>query len=182
MVVAVTYHESTSLLVVSSVKPLKMLSSTALKGPQSAPVTEMMPNTAATRRTKKFSDRANATPEQAIITLPMNKILLLPSLSATRVSSNDSRTSPNKVNVMKTPILESGNLSEEKKRARISDGMPAVNILNDRSVIIMYASRPVALSDVNPRKPAIRVKAAGAILEMCAAFWVCTQGSWNNVW
>jgi hypothetical protein len=83
---------------------------------------------------------------------------------------------------MKTPILESGNLSEEKKRARISDGMPAVNILNDRSVIIMYASRPVALSDVNPRKPAIRVKAVGAILEMCAAFWVCTQGSWNNVW
>jgi hypothetical protein len=67
---------------------------------------------------------------------------------------------------MKTPILESGNLSEEKKRARISEGIPAVNILNDRSVMIMYASRPVALSDVNPRKPAICEKAVGAIVAM----------------
>ena len=90
-----------------------------------------MTNTAATKRMKKFSESANATPEQAIITLPINKILLLPSLSATRVSNNESRTSPSNVNVMKTPILESGNLSEEKKRARISDGMPAVNILSD---------------------------------------------------
>ena len=67
---------------------------------------------------------------------------------------------------MKTPILESGNLSEEKKRARISDGMPAVNILNDRSVMMMYASRPVALSDVMPRNPAIRDIAVGAMVAM----------------
>jgi hypothetical protein len=103
----------------------------------------------------------------------MNNILLLPNLSATRVSSNDSKTSPSKVNVMKIPILESGNLSEEKKRARISEGMPAVNIRNDRRVMMMYASRPVALSEVKPRNPAIRDMAVGAMVAMldCVACW-----------
>jgi hypothetical protein len=65
---------------------------------------------------------------------------------------------------MNTPILESGNLSDEKKRAKISDGMPAVNMRRDRSVIMIYASLPVAFSDVMPRKPEIRDKAEGAMV------------------
>jgi hypothetical protein len=70
---------------------------------------------------------------------------------------------------MNTPILESGNLSEEKNRARIKDGMPAVNIRKERSVMIMYASLPVALSDVTPRKPEIRDKVVGAMVAMSSA-------------
>jgi hypothetical protein len=56
---------------------------------------------------------------------------------------------------MNTPILESGNLSEAKNRARINDGIPDVNMRRERKVMMMYASRPVARSDVIPRKPAI---------------------------
>ena len=70
-------------------------------------------------------------------------------------------TSPSSVSVMKTPIRESGNLSEEKKSARMRLGMPAVNMRSERSVMIMYASLPVALSDVIPRKLAMRVKMEG---------------------
>jgi hypothetical protein len=158
MVVAVTYHDRTSLLVFSSVKPLKMLSSTALNGPQSAPVTLIIPNTAAISRIQKLSDNAKTTPDPAIITLPMNRILLLPSLSATRVSSSDSITSPNNVKVINTPILESGNFKLEKNSARIRLGIPAVNMRNERSVMIMYASRPIELSDVMPKKFATRDK------------------------
>jgi hypothetical protein len=38
---------------------------------------------------------------------------------------------------MNTPILESGNLSEEKNKARTRLGMPAVNIRKERSVIMI---------------------------------------------
>jgi hypothetical protein len=67
---------------------------------------------------------------------------------------------------MNTPILESGNFSEEKKRASVRLGMPAENVRRERSVIIMYASLPVALSDVTPRKPEIRDKVLGAMMAM----------------
>jgi hypothetical protein len=67
---------------------------------------------------------------------------------------------------MNTPILESGNSSEEKKRARIRLGIPAVNMRSERSVMMMYASLPVALSDVTPRNPEIRDKAVGAMVAM----------------
>jgi hypothetical protein len=67
---------------------------------------------------------------------------------------------------MNTPILESGNLSDEKKRARTSEGMPAVNMRRDRSVMMIYASLPVAFSDVIPRKPETRDKAGGAMAAM----------------
>jgi hypothetical protein len=57
---------------------------------------------------------------------------------------------------MKIPIRESGNLSEAKNKARIKLGMPAVNMRKERNVMMMYASRPIELSDVIPRKSAAR--------------------------
>jgi hypothetical protein len=135
-----------------------MLSSTALKGPQSAPVTLMIPKTAAMSKIQKLSDSAKTTSDPAIMMLPMNKIRLLPSLSATSVSKSDSITSPSNVNVMNTPMRESGKSSEAKNKARIRLGMPAVNMRKERSVMMMYASRPMELSDVIPRKSATRDK------------------------
>jgi hypothetical protein len=77
---------------------------------------------------------------------------------------------------MNIPILESGNSSEEKKRARMRLGMPAVNMRRERRVMIMYASLPVALSDVTPRNPEIRDKAVGAMVADVQSCWARSDG------
>jgi hypothetical protein len=118
----------------------------------------MIPKTAAMSRIQKLSDKAKTTPDPAIMILPMNRILLLPSLSATSVSKSESSTSPISVNVINTPMRESGNLSEAKNKARIRLGIPAVNMRKERNVMMMYASRPTELSDVKPRKSDTRDK------------------------
>lgn len=70
-------------------------------------------------------------------------------------------TSPSSVKVMKIPIRESGNLSEEKKSARIRLGIPAVNMRRERRMMMIYASLPVAWSDFTPRKSEMRDKMVG---------------------
>jgi hypothetical protein len=105
--------------------------------------------------------------------LPMNKILLLPSLSATCVSISDSITSPSSVKVIKTPIRESGNLSDAKNKARIRLGIPDVNIRKERSIMTMYASRPMELSEVIPRKSATRDKIVRGITVVRRSRRVC---------
>lgn len=62
-------------------------------------------------------------------------------------------------------MRESGNESDEKKRARIRDGMPAENMRKQRREMTMYALRPVARREGRPRKVANRERIAGAILE-----------------
>lgn len=52
---------------------------------------------------------------------------------------------------MKAPIRESGKPREEKKSARMRDGMPALNMRSERREIIRYASRPVAWREERPR-------------------------------
>jgi hypothetical protein len=62
---------------------------------------------------------------------------------------------------MKRPILLAGKLSEEKKRARMREGIPALNMRRERRVMIMYASRPVACRLETPRKLDSREKKVG---------------------
>jgi hypothetical protein len=126
----------------------------------------MMPKTAATSRIQKLSDKAKTTPDPAIMMLPINKILLLPSLSAKSVSMSDSSTSPRRVSVMNTPMRESGNLSEAKNSARIRLGMPAVNMRRERRMMMMYASLPTEFSEVIPRKSETRDNAVRGMLAM----------------
>ena len=65
-------------------------------------------------------------------------------------------------------MRESGNLSEAKNNARINDGMPDVNMRKERSVMMMYASRPVARNDVTPRKSGILDRIGTAMAQQLA--------------
>jgi hypothetical protein len=87
------------------------------------------------------------------------------------VNKSDNITSPSNVNVMKTPIRESGNFSEAKNKARIRLGIPDVNMRNERSVMMMYASRPMELSDVIPSQSASRDKIGLGMAEAVARGW-----------
>lgn len=80
-------------------------------------------------------------------------------------------TSPSSVRVMNTPMRESWNLSAAKNRARIKLGMPAVNMRNERSVMMIYASRPTEFKDVMPRKSDTRDKAVGGIVATQGRMW-----------
>jgi hypothetical protein len=100
----VTYHDNTSLLVLGVVKWLTILSSILRNGPKSPPVAETTPTIAASRRREKFSNTAKKNPVNIMRQEPLNKILRLPTRSATRVKQVPSTTSPASVNVMKRPI------------------------------------------------------------------------------
>ena len=68
---------------------------------------------------------------------------------------------------MKRPIRDAGKSRDEKNSARINDGIPALNMRKERSVIIMYASRPVACRLETPKKYDSRERrVGGGILKM----------------
>jgi hypothetical protein len=62
---------------------------------------------------------------------------------------------------MKRPMRDAGKSRDEKNKARINDGIPALNMRKERSVIIMYASRPVACRLETPRKDDSRERRVG---------------------